>query len=1167
MQPNNAAHLTPEQVLQAACDRLEDQNLRAHAEVCPACRDQISGWKAWLAELGLRPGGGSDSAGAECLQPEEVAELAIGSAGEGAESKLAHVAGCDRCGALLSSAMDRNEASPEEREFLAGLTTATPEWQHRMAARYTVPVIPVRRPALQWMPLAATVILSVGIGAWWMLSRASDPERLLARAFTEHRPFEYRLPDAGYGPVRQERSASGGTFARPEALTNAEEQIKRRLDRGVENAADLFLKGRAELLEGDYDATIASLTHGLDLKPRDAAALGDLGCAYALRGDVEKRNLDYGHAMEEFAESLRIDPAQPRAIYNQALVYQKLWLVDEAIDAWDRYLKLDPNGEWASEAKRKRAELEQVREHKKTLMELKKDPQSFLARLRTSPNELEPELYLDAFWANWLADVRADAVTLEAAWELGRVFAERFHDESVRDAVRDALAADAVAELRSLGQMLTDSVEERNDAAITGARKLIPVLEIKGQKVARLRTINELAYSYSRRADDPVCLDLLKGAFAEVSPKRYLWLTGQLHLQHFSCAGQSADLSAARVEADAVRKGAEANGLTYLAMKAAAAAGTADEIEGNVAGVWDSAPAGLREYWQTSASHFRGQQFVYVLRGASEAVGWKESAIVLERAAVSAAVRATPGSRNRVQEALNRANLSARLQDSGYYTEARQQLDITDALLRSAEEGPSLDRYRVDALLKRAAVEAVGTPSRQTLESLVALSKLPESSGALDRMHIYQAKGLAEAAMGRGQDAEASFSEAIRIHRLHLGKASLMERLNASQEVRESYRHLTDLQMTRDHNARAALTTWELYRGELNGGDTDGGSLAGNTLGGTAMVLAALPSGVAVWVQDSNGLDGRMVAASRADLESMTYSLARLAASPASDLDEFRLGSRKLREALVGHFEGRLSANRKLFVEADDWLAAIPFAALSDEAARYLGASHEIAMVSSLYGIRSSMSPVTFHSEDRGLIVSVSAPVSPNGRPLPVLLAAREEAADLARHMPRALQLDDETASPASIANGIQKAALFHFAGHGWANGGNGGLLLSAVRSPSDSQATTRWLAADEVLRQDWRSCRLAVLSACLTATGEDRGPVNNRSLVRAFLAAGAGHVVAARWSVDADATRALMKEFYKGLFSGASPAEALAAAESKIAASPGWRHPYYWAGFDVFSS
>ena len=56
-------------------------------------------------------------------------------------------------------------------------------------------------------------------------------------------------------------------------------------------------------------------------------------------------------------------------------------------------------------------------------------------------------------------------------------------------------------------------------------------------------------------------------------------------------------------------------------------------------------------------------------------------------------------------------------------------------------------------------------------------------------------------------------------------------------------------------------------------------------------------------------------------------------------------------------------------------------------------------------------------------------------------------------------------------------------------------------------------------------------------------------------------------WSVDDNATRELMKNFYQNLWSSSHPmkaVEALRAAQNSVKTTPGgkWEHPYYWAGW-----
>jgi len=95
----------------------------------------------------------------------------------------------------------------------------------------------------------------------------------------------------------------------------------------------------------------------------------------------------------------------------------------------------------------------------------------------------------------------------------------------------------------------------------------------------------------------------------------------------------------------------------------------------------------------------------------------------------------------------------------------------------------------------------------------------------------------------------------------------------------------------------------------------------------------------------------------------------------------------------------------------------------------------------------------------------------------------------------------------------------------------------------------------------------LVVLSACQTGLGSGAladVPAGDDwvGLTRAFLHAGARHVVATLWPVDDWATAALMERFYGGADVAADPARALAEAQRAMLTTPATAHPFYWAGF-----
>jgi CHAT domain-containing protein len=68
--------------------------------------------------------------------------------------------------------------------------------------------------------------------------------------------------------------------------------------------------------------------------------------------------------------------------------------------------------------------------------------------------------------------------------------------------------------------------------------------------------------------------------------------------------------------------------------------------------------------------------------------------------------------------------------------------------------------------------------------------------------------------------------------------------------------------------------------------------------------------------------------------------------------------------------------------------------------------------------------------------------------------------------------------------------------------------------------------------------------------------------LTRAFMYAGAPHLVATLWQVDDKATSILMGKFYQEL-AGRPASEALRLAQIGVRAD--YPHPFYWAAFTAF--
>ena len=111
-------------------------------------------------------------------------------------------------------------------------------------------------------------------------------------------------------------------------------------------------------------------------------------------------------------------------------------------------------------------------------------------------------------------------------------------------------------------------------------------------------------------------------------------------------------------------------------------------------------------------------------------------------------------------------------------------------------------------------------------------------------------------------------------------------------------------------------------------------------------------------------------------------------------------------------------------------------------------------------------------------------------------------------------------------------------------------------------------LTAREIAALDFRATNLVVLSACQTGLG-DISAEGVFGLQRGFKKGGAGALLMSLWKVDDNATRLLMTEFYRQLYSGLTKYDALIRAQQFVrnySTSNGDNQPYndpkYWSAF-----
>jgi CHAT domain-containing protein len=79
----------------------------------------------------------------------------------------------------------------------------------------------------------------------------------------------------------------------------------------------------------------------------------DLAAAYYIRAQREDNPSDFVRAAEAAVKA----PNNPANLFNRALAFEALGLTADATAAWDAFLRLEPQSEWASEARERRKRL------------------------------------------------------------------------------------------------------------------------------------------------------------------------------------------------------------------------------------------------------------------------------------------------------------------------------------------------------------------------------------------------------------------------------------------------------------------------------------------------------------------------------------------------------------------------------------------------------------------------------------------------------------------------------------------------------------------------------------------------------------------------------------------------------------------------------------------
>jgi CHAT domain-containing protein len=299
----------------------------------------------------------------------------------------------------------------------------------------------------------------------------------------------------------------------------------------------------------------------------------------------------------------------------------------------------------------------------------------------------------------------------------------------------------------------------------------------------------------------------------------------------------------------------------------------------------------------------------------------------------------------------------------------------------------------------------------------------------------------------------------------------------------------------------------------------------------------------------------------------------RIAASPAAlrrDVKEFRekMATRdpefpavasRLYNVLVAPARAELAGKTRLVVVPDTDLWQVPFQALCAPGGRYLLEDESISYAPSL-SVLAALRKV--RRPPAGAPPSLAAFGNPTG-----------DWAESETEVRKLVALDGSATSRAWVgpeateANFRQKAGAYdvvHVAAHGVVDDRNPLRSRLVFHPPAEKPTEDGWLEVGEIRELDLRA-KLVVLSGCETGRGAFEDGEGVIGMAWAFLASGARSVLASQWRVESTSTTQLMLRFHTGLLAGAEKSDALRDAALELRKNDRFRHPFYWAGFQLF--
>ncbi len=1195
---------------------LNPAEIHPHLAACASCREQFEDLAPLERQLKSLRSAKPASSDGDCPFAEVWREIAgTPTPPDQTLAYIEHASHCDHCGPLLRDAVSEftalnRELTEEERKQIASLESAGADWQQKLAQRIagTEHSKPDRESARWWqkwlgvprLAMAASLLAVVGVGSWMAVrqnhlyqslfhrNQPATADGLLARAYTEQRTLELRIAGASYAPLRVSRGPAASFTSKPPSLLKAEALIASQLVSHPSDPSWLQAQARADMLEGKYDAAVETLRRSLELEPNSPPLLTDLATAYFQRAQSEGKKDDLGAAFEFLSQALKLLPDDPIALFNRAVVAGNLFLFQQALDDWEHYLRVDPGSQWTEEARnRANAVREKLKEHQSSARPLLSPAQVADAAASASlGSEVDQrvEEYLNEAVRSWLpqafpeagtdrAEPGADVHAAQALFFLADLTTRQHSDHWLADLLRGSAAPRFPRAVTALARAINANHVSEYDVAREQADLAEQLFRASGNTAGVLRAQFERTFTAQMTRHSEDCRRRATTEVTAAEKNSYRWLQIQFGLEKSVCSALMGDIGSNEKAVRTAMERAQQSGYGALYLRALGFLAGNRRYTGDASEAGRLVSQGLGLYWSGRFPVMRGYNLYAESAYAAQATDRPHLQMASWREATSLIgpyedllLRAT------AHQEMGEAATAARAPEV-----AKQQYAEAARLFAAAPQTEASRNDRLENEIRAAQLESL---QDQPDRGIARLTAIQDQARGLSNNYIllmfYSTLGELQLRQHQEAEAEQSFGSAMAMAEQSLATLkSEAERARWTKNAAPAYLAVSETELAQGR-PQEALETYERFLGAPQRGSDrplrfQNGSAAPSPTHlasrlpllakETVLVYAVLPDGLAIWVYDDRGIQSRWVPKPTDALQELAERFHDLASDPHSELGALRRDSRSLYGALITPVEPYLVPGRTLVIEADGWMARVPFEALLDSNDHYL--IERAPIVHSLgQDSQALLRTGTGISRDLpALVVGSTASSAADGLiPLPDVAA---EADAVANGFRSAHVLKGGEATLSAVRSELPGAAVFHFAGHALAVPERMGLLLEG--KSEDGQANTRVLMDAAVLGQlQLSNLQLAVLSACNTASGSS-GSSGFDGVTGALLRAGVPHVVASRWAVDSAGTQRFVQDFYQNALSGQTVSDAIRTTSRSMLVDPRTSHPYYWSAFAAY--